>query len=326
VAFAPASFDRPVSSSRYRNRALSRSDREVPRPGGLEGPVPRGTLRDGLPAPRRLGKPSLVTSPISGVSRRRPGTPRRLPDAARSWCARDLSRGREPTLTGATRYRAPSSVRRAEDRHRNAFVVSRPDGLPRTLRAPSAFESNAPGASLTPSSPPSSRAVRQHLRETPAGLRRVAPWTARPPGRARRTMRRTDFCLLDYCLRAPAPHRFQMCGTPGDASASRQTAGFGGPPSLTALARGGAAEPLTPPCFGALSGSRRAPRDRRASKRNQRMPCPSNGNPHPATPFRAPGSGFRRRRGFATAPPAFEAIFTRAPFGGTWILRSPSAR
>jgi len=142
-------------------------------------------------------------------------------------------------------------------------------------------------------------------------------------------MRHTDFCLLTFFVRAPAPRRFPValwtlarplpigeiaCLTPVRFASVGRTLCMGSPRRALSSLRDACGPYLWHPCrFSWTSVTARA-RDRRdrprpdrvndASRTAIRDALPSNKNLCPATPFRAPGSGFPRLHGLATATPS----------------------
>jgi len=149
-------------------------------------------------------------------------------------------------------------------------------------------------------------------------------------------MRQTDFCLLTFFVRAPAPRWFPMrhalarLRDRGDRLLHIRAIRFGGPHVCRGVTAVGVVFPsqcvrsvplasLSPPPLAACRsrdlrtrGSRRdRPRPDRvndAGRTSSPRCLPSSETPCPATPSRAPGSGLSRVRGLATATPVLDAF------------------
>jgi len=175
----------------------------------LRGSAPRGASCDGPPAPRRLGQPSPCTSPISDVLCRHRGhclagsrTGGKL--ARHTPCGPCLAftRATETTTTPrlAARYRD----------NRDAFRRVLIDRVAPAADPTSAFLFECAAQFRAPFSPRSRRLVCQHVGAESSSTSAVSPTCLAAPRASRRAMRRTDFCLLTFFVRAPAPRRFPM--------------------------------------------------------------------------------------------------------------------
>jgi hypothetical protein len=164
-------------------------------------------------------------------------------------------------------------------------------------------------------------------------------------------MRQTDFCLLTFFVRAPAPGRFPMrhalarLRDRGDRLFHISAIRFGGPhvcrvvtavgvvfPSRCVWIRTSGIPVASPACVTSLARPAhpweppRPPSARsreRASWTSSPRYLPSSKNLCPATPSRAPGSGLPRFRGLATATPVLDAF---SPSGVLADPRGPGPR
>jgi hypothetical protein len=175
----------------------------------LRGSAPRGASRDGPPAPRRLGQPLPCTSPISDVLRRHRGhclagsrTGGKLARRASCDARREFTRATEMTTT-------PRLAARHHD-HRDAFRRVSIDRVAPVADPTSAFLFECAARFRTPFSPRSRRLVCQHVGAECSSASVASPTCLAAPRASRRAMRQTDFCLLTFFVRAPAPRRFPM--------------------------------------------------------------------------------------------------------------------
>jgi len=153
---------------------------------------------------------------------------------------------------------------------------------------------------------------------------------------SRRAMRQTDFCLLTFFVRAPAPRRLSMrhalarLRDRGDRLPHVSAIRFGGPHvcrGVTAVGvvvpsrcvRSGPLASLSPPprvsrrsrdlrTRGSRLDRPRPDRVNDASRTSNPRCLPSSKDPRPATPSRAPGSGLLRVGGLATATTVLDAF------------------
>jgi hypothetical protein len=187
-----------------------------------------------------------------------------------------------------------------------------------------------------PFSPRSRRLVCQHGGAESSSASAVSPTCLAAPRASRRAMRQTDFCLLTFFVRAPAPGRFPMrhalarLRDRGDRLLHISAIRFGGPHVCRGVTAVGVVFPsrcvrsvplasLSPP---PLAACRSRDLRTRGSRRDRPLPdrvndagrtssprcLPSSETPCPATPSRAPGSGLSRVRGLATATPVLDAF------------------
>jgi hypothetical protein len=320
LSHRPASIDprRAHAIATARFRALTT---KLPRLAGWREPVPRGTSRDGPPAPcgwsslhssRRRSLALLVATPApldAFQERRRARAPRPLPGPRAHVDRSHQVPG--PALCEESRGPAPKRLPSCHDR----------PGCPgrRSHQVPS---SRMPLERASHHRTPARRrSVRQHARGAPSAKKRcVGPTSA-------------SFHVFVYehprligprCGEHLAAH---LLHDRWPASADRSPHG--------ACTQEGAAGPLTPPSFAALSRLRRAPRDRRTSKNEDRRCLVHRaGALAPRRPLERPA---RAWAGTAALPPRCRssspprgiasdaARARRGPFG-TPTLRSPSAR
>jgi hypothetical protein len=175
----------------------------------LRGSAPRGASRDGPPAPRRLGQPSPYSSPISDAPRRRRGH-----CLAGSRTGGKLARHAPCSPhRGFTRVTKTATTPRLATRHRdnrNAFRRVSIDRVAPADDAASAFLFECAAPYRAPFSPRSRRLVCQHVGAESSSTSVASPIRLAAPRASRRAMRQTDFCLLTFFVRAPAPRRFPM--------------------------------------------------------------------------------------------------------------------
>jgi len=175
----------------------------------LRGSAPRGASRDGPPAPHRLGQPSPCTSPISDVLRRHRGH-----CLTGSRTGGKLARGGPcGSLRAFTRATETATMARLAARHRNnrdAFRRVSTDRVAPVADPTSAFLIECATQCRTPFSPRSRRLVCQHGGAECSSASVASPTCLAAPRASRRAMRQTDFCLLTFFVRAPAPRRFPM--------------------------------------------------------------------------------------------------------------------
>jgi len=176
----------------------------------LRGSAPRGASRDGPPAPRRLGQPSPCTSPISDVLRRRRGhcltgsrTGGKLARRASCDACRVFTRVTETPTTPRLAAR--------DIENRDAFRRVAIDRVAPAAESTSAFWFECAAQLRAPFSSRSRRVVCQHDGAESSSTSAVSPTCLAAPRASRRAMRQTDFCLLTFFVRAPAPRRFPVC-------------------------------------------------------------------------------------------------------------------
>jgi hypothetical protein len=178
--------------------------------------------------------------------------------------------------------------------------------------------------------------VCQHVGAECSSASVASPTCLAAPRASRRAMRQTDFCLLTFFVRAPAPRRFPMrhalarLRDRGDRLLHIRAIRFGGPHVSSCCHRGGRCLPVAMRVIrtsgisvaspmGVTSLARPAhpwepPRPlstrsrERASRTSDPRCLPSSKNPCPATPSRTPGSGVPRFRGLATATPVLDTF------------------
>jgi len=193
--------------------------------------------------------------------------------------------------------------------------------------------------------------VRQHGWERTSGpAPRFRPSDLAIDRPSRRAMRRTDFCLLTFLVRALAPRRLPAyvvalarCASLGDSPSSRKSDSlrwvtrrrrwaFSFPSRhgitvpltpLSQLPRCAAARADNPPSKAAKTVFEPTRVKRCELKRDPRC-LPSSKDPRPAAFFRIPGSGLPQVRGLATATLPLVASFASARSCELSNARSPS--
>jgi hypothetical protein len=302
----------------------------------LRGSAPHGASRDRPPAPRRLGKPSPCTSPISDVLRRR-----------RGHCLAGSRTGGKLARQRTSRC-VPSVHPRDRDRHHPApcgakctaigtpSVVSVIDRVAPAAESVSAFLVERAAWTRAPFSPRSRRLVCQHVGAESSSASAVSPIRLAAP-RCVTTRDASDRLLPSHVLRtstraSPALDASRACAPARSrrSPASRQCDSLRWAARLSWCHRGGRCLPVAMRAVrtsgipvasstGGLSLARPAhpwkpprlpsTRSRERCGRTSNPRClPSSETPCPATPSRAPGSGLSRVRGLATATPVLDAF------------------
>jgi hypothetical protein len=187
-----------------------------------------------------------------------------------------------------------------------------------------------------PFSPRSRRLVCQHGGAESSSASVASPICLAAPRASRRAMRRTDFCLLTFFVRAPAPRWFldASCACAparsGRSPGSHQCDSLRWATRLSWFHRGGRCRPVamrvirtsgipvaSPACVMPLARPAHPWKPPRPPSARSRERCelandprclPSSKNLCPATPSRAPGSGLPRIRSLATAIPVHDAF------------------
>jgi hypothetical protein len=230
----------------------------------------------------------------------------------------------------------PRALRRDMSNDRDAFRRVVIDRVAPAADPVSAFLVECAARYRAPFSPRSRRLVCQHVGAESSSTSAVSPTCLAAPRASRRAMRQTDFCLLTFFVRAPAPSRFPMrqalarLRDRGDRLLHISAIRFGGPhvcrvvtavgvvfPSRCVWIRTSGISVASPSGVTSLARPAhlwkppRPPSTRsreRASRTSDPRCLPSSKNLCPATPFRAPGSGVPRFRGLATATPVLDAF------------------
>jgi len=102
----------------------------------------------------------------------------------------------------------PRALRRDMSNDRDAFRRVVIDRVAPAADPVSAFLVECAARYRAPFSPRSRRLVCQHVGAESSSTSAVSPTCLAAPRASRRAMRRTDFCLLTFFVRAPAPRRF----------------------------------------------------------------------------------------------------------------------
>jgi len=103
----------------------------------------------------------------------------------------------------------PRLAARCRD-NRDAFRRVVIDRVAPAADSTSAFLFECAAQFRAPFSPRSRRLVCQHVGAESSSASAVSPTCLAAPRASRRAMRQTDFCLLTFFVRAPAPRRFPM--------------------------------------------------------------------------------------------------------------------
>jgi hypothetical protein len=246
---------------------------------------------------------------------------------------------------------------RLADRHadnQDAFRRVSTDRVAPVADPTSAFLFECAAWYRTPFSPRSRRLVCQHGGAECSSASVASPTCLAAPRASRRAMRQTDFCLLTFFVRAPAPRRFPMrhalarLRDRGDRLLHIRAIRFGGPHVSSCCHRGGRCLPVAMRVIrtsgisvasptGVTSLARPAhpwepprPPSTRSRERASRMSdprcLPSSKNLCPATLSRASGSGVSRLRGLATAIPVLDAFSPPGDLAELSEAGSPSTR
>ena len=138
------------------------------------------------------------------------GTASPVPGPAGSWLDAHLAvhASRSPARP---RPPPPRALRRDVCNDRDAFRRVVIDRVTPIAAPVCAFLVECAARARAPFSPRSRRLVCQHVGAESSSASAVSPICLAAPRASRRAMRRTDFCLLTFFVRAPAPRRFPVC-------------------------------------------------------------------------------------------------------------------
>jgi hypothetical protein len=138
------------------------------------------------------------------------GTASPVPGPAGSWLDAHLAvhASRSPARP---RPSPPRALRRDVYADRDAFRRVVIDRVTPIAVPVCAFLFECAARARAPFSPRSRRLVCQHGGAESSSASAVSPTCLAAPRASRRAMRRTDFCLLTFFVRAPAPRRFPVC-------------------------------------------------------------------------------------------------------------------